>query len=255
VLTAGEVITIYKRPPVEPDVPRHFGVVFEDEHFLAVDKPPGLPVHPTARYLRNTLTSLLEERYGGQRPVLTHRLDSETSGVLLCAKGIDAERRMKRMFADRAVRKTYLALVEGRVDPPDGRIEATLGFDPASAIKVKMGCNVPDGLPALTEYRTLRVGRAGSLLEVRPRTGRQHQIRAHLAFAGHPIVGDKMYGRDEALFLEYVETGPTPELAARAGHWRQALHAAVLAFVHPFSGEEMRLESPLPEDIAGLMEG
>jgi len=126
ILRAGEKITVYKQPPDEPDTPREFGVLYEDDYLLAVDKPPGLPVHPTARYLKNTLTALLEERYGKNRPVLTHRLDSETSGVLLCAKGIDVERKTKRLFAQRKVKKTYLAVVEGIVTPAAGQIELPL---------------------------------------------------------------------------------------------------------------------------------
>ena len=254
-LRAGERITVYKRPPDEPDAPRRFGVLLEDEWLLAVDKPPCLPVHPSARYYRNTLTTLLEERYGTPRPVITHRLDSETSGIVLCAKGIDAERAVKRMFADRKVEKTYLAVISGALDPPAGRIEAPLSQDEGSAIHVKMGCRDPDGLPSLTEYRTLEVRGARSLVELHPRTGRQHQIRAHLAHVGHPVVGDKMYGPDESLFLEYLETGMTEDLARRAGHVRQALHAAALELVHPFTKAAVRIESPLPEDIAGLMRG
>ena len=255
VLRAGERITIYRRPPDEPDAPRAFGVLFEDAWLLAVDKPPCLPVHPSARYHRNTLTALLEERYGKPRPAITHRLDSETSGIVLCAKGLEAERAIKKLFADRLVRKTYLAVVAGALDPPRGRIEAPIGPDANSAIHVKMGCADPAGLPSLTEYETLAVAGGRSLLRLAPRTGRQHQIRAHLAHVGHPVVGDKMYGGDETIFLEYLETGPTPELAARAGHWRQALHAAALELEHPYTGAALRIDSPLPEDIRGLIEG
>ncbi|MCK9460170.1 MAG: RluA family pseudouridine synthase [Proteobacteria bacterium] len=253
VLRAGERITVYKRPPEEPDTPRSFGVLVEDEWLLAVDKPPCLPVHPTARYFKNTLTALLEERYGKPHPMIAHRLDSETSGIVLCVKGIDAERAIKGMFADRKMSKTYLAVVTGALDPPAGRIEAPLSSDASSAIRVKMGCRDPDGLPSLTDYRTIEVRGERSLVELHPRTGRQHQIRAHLAHVGHPIVGDKMYGPDETLFLEYIETGPTDELVRRAGHRRHALHAAELAFVHPFTKEPIRIVSPLPEDIAGLL--
>jgi 23S rRNA pseudouridine1911/1915/1917 synthase len=255
VLRAGERITVYKRPPDEPDAPRTFGVLCEDEWLLAVDKPPCLPVHPSARYYKNTLTTLLEERYGKPRPVITHRLDSETSGIVLCAKGIDAERALKRMFADRKISKTYLAVIAGALDPPDGRIEAPLAHDDASAIYVKMGCGNPDGLPSLTEYRTKEVRGGRSLVELHPRTGRQHQIRAHLAHVGHPVVGDKMYGPDESLFLEYLETGPTDDIVRRAGHRRHALHAAELELVHPFTKEPVRVVSPLPQDIVELFGG
>jgi 23S rRNA pseudouridine1911/1915/1917 synthase len=252
VLRAGERIIIYKKPPDEPDAPRTFEVLIEDQWMLAVDKPPCLPVHPSARYYKNTLTTLLSERYGANRPAIAHRLDSETSGIVLCAKGIEAERAFKKLFADRAVYKTYLAVVAGAIDPPSGRIEAPLARDASSAIYTKMGCGDPSGLPSLTEYRTLEMRGSLSLVELRPRTGRQHQIRAHLAHIGHPIVGDKMYGVDENLFLEYLEVGTTEEIARRAGHVRQALHAAALEFVHPFTKAAIRIESPLPSDIRNL---
>jgi 23S rRNA pseudouridine1911/1915/1917 synthase len=255
-LREGERVTIFKPPPDEPDVPRSFGVAYEDEWFLAVDKPPGLPVHPTARYLHNTLTGLLDERYGrAGRPVLVHRLDSETSGLVLCARTPEAERAAKRLFAKREVRKTYLAVVRGVLDPPAGRVEAPIGPDRESAIRVKMGCRDPYGLPALTEYRMLETRGGYCLVEARPRTGRQHQIRVHLAHIGHPIVGDKMYGPDESLFLEYVEHGPSADLARRAGHRRQALHAARLELTHPFTQASLVVESPLPRDLADLLSG
>ncbi len=254
VLREDEKITVYKMPPDEPDTPRHFGVIYEDEWLMAVDKPAGLPVHPTARYLKNTLTALLEERYGPDRPILTHRLDAETSGIVLCSKGPESERLVKRMFADRKVKKTYLAVIDGVMDPPSGRIEVAMGFDPDSIIRVKMACGPSHSLPALTEYRTLEVVGDRALLEIKPRTGRQHQIRAHLAHVGHPIVGDKMYGPDEDLFLEYIESGLTPEIERRAGHKRHALHATSLSLKHPFTGDEITIECPPPEDIRGLME-
>ena len=116
-LAEGERITIYRPAPEEPDVPRHFGVLFEDEYILAVDKPAGLPVHPTARYHRNTLTAVLREKYGENRPILAHRIDSETSGVLLCAKAQATERELKIMFANHRVQKRYLAVVFGSPSP------------------------------------------------------------------------------------------------------------------------------------------
>jgi 23S rRNA pseudouridine1911/1915/1917 synthase len=253
-LKENERITIYKPLPDEPPVTRDFAVLFEDDWLLAVNKPAGLPVHPTARYYRNTLTALLSERYGEPRPVLTHRLDSETSGVLLCAKGLETERALKRMFAERKVAKRYLAVVAGLPDPPSGRIEAALGPDPDSVVRVKMGCDVADGLPALTEYETLETGADRALLRLKPRTGRQHQLRAHLAHLGHPIVGDKMYGPDERLFLDYIEGGLSKEdIVRRSGHHRQALHAAVLTLTHPATGKETRLESPLPDELRRLL--
>jgi 23S rRNA pseudouridine1911/1915/1917 synthase len=245
----GDRITVFRPPPEEPNVPRHFGVLYEDPDLLVIDKPAGLPVHPTARYHRNTLTALLRERFGETPPILAHRIDSETSGVLILAKTKRAERQLKVMFARREVSKRYLAIVSGVPEPPEGRIEVPLGPDKAGPVRVKMAPD-PDGLPALTEYRVLEALGNSALIECRPRTGRQHQIRAHLAHLGHPIVGDKMYGEDAGLFLEYIEQGPTPEILRRAGAPRHFLHAASISFVHPMQRAPLKVESPLPEDMA-----
>lgn len=251
-LAENERIVLYRPAPEEPDTPRCFGVLFEDDAVLAVDKPAGLPVHPTARYLRNTLTSLLKERYGERPPIIAHRLDSETSGVLLCAKTKEAERALKVAFADRAVAKTYLAITRGVPSLREGRIEAPLDFDTQSPIRVKM-THVPTGLPSLTEYRV--VGKSGdlALVECRPRTGRQHQIRAHLALIGHPVLGDKIYGPDPDVFLDYLDQGLTDELVARAGARRHLLHAAAISFAHPVTGAPLTVESPLPDDMSTMV--
>ncbi len=253
-LAEGECISIYRPPPEEPDAPRVFGVLFEDEWILAVDKPAGLPVHPTARYHRNTLTALLRERYGDDdRPILAHRIDSETSGVLLCAKTRESERALKMMFADRKISKRYLAVVRGVPSKPAARIEVPLGLDKASPIRVKMAFD-PEGLPALTEYRVLSEREDVSFLECRPRTGRQHQIRAHLAHIGHPIVGDKMYGVSPSVFLEYIEQGMTSEIEQRVGARRHLLHAASISLTHPMTNDPLEVECPLPEDMSSHLD-
>ena len=254
VLKCGEQIYLYKMPPDEPPVCREFSVVFEDEWFLAVDKPPLLPVHPTARYYKNTLTALLNETYGEDAPRLVHRLDSETSGLVLCAKTRDAERLGKGLFAERKVVKQYIAVVRGLVSPPSGRIEAPLSPNPHSFIKARMWCGDPDGLPSLTEYRTLAQQGDRTLLLLKPRTGRQHQLRVHLDHIGHTIVGDKLYGPDESLFVDYMSDGLTPQIISRAGHRRQALHAASLCFMHPITQRRLCIETPAPADFGALFD-
>lgn len=252
-LAEGERVILFRPPPKEPDTPRHFGVLFEDEWILAVDKPAGLPVHPTARYHKNTLTALLRERYGDQRPILAHRLDSETSGVLICAKTKEAEKALKVMFAKRRIQKRYLAIVRGVPHPPISRIEVPLGPDQDGPVHVKMAGR-PDGLPALTEYEVVRDLGEFSLVECHPRTGRQHQIRAHFAHIGHPIVGDKMYSNDKELFLDYLEQGMTEEIEKRTGAKRHMLHASAISFIHPVTKKEISIESPIPRDMAAFLE-
>lgn len=252
-LFAGERLFVYRPPPDEPDVPRTFGVLYEDADVLAVDKPAGLPVHPTARYLQNTLTGLLEERYGADKPWLAHRIDSETSGIVLCAKTKDAERTLKIAFAHRKVAKLYLAVTSKIPEPRQGRIEAEIGPDTEGPVRIKMACG-PGGLGALTEYRVLSTHGESALVACRPRTGRQHQIRVHLAHIGTPIVGDKMYGPDASLFLDYVEGGDPHDIQSRAGAPRHFLHAASLELDHPTTGRLLKIRSPLPSDMKSFLE-
>ena len=251
-LYEGERIVIFRPPPKEPDVPRRFGVLFEDEWILAVDKPAGLPVHPTARYHRNTLTGLLRDLYGDDKPIIGHRLDRETSGVLLCAKSSECEKSLKAIFAERKVVKHYLAVVHGVPSPAQGRIEAPIGPDSDSPVRIKMACR-EDGAPSLTEYRVVEELPERAAVECLPRTGRQHQIRVHLQHLGYPIIGDKMYGHDPTLFLDYVEQGSSDEIVRRAGFQRQALHASSVLLPHPVTGKDLYVESPMPDDIRYLL--
>jgi len=248
---AGQVIRLDRPAPVEPEVPRRFDVLFEDDHVLAIDKPAGLPIHPTAKFWRNTLTALLRERYPGQRLQVAHRIDRETSGVLLVARGDVAASWLKRAFARRAVSKSYLALVKG-LPPDEGRIDVPIKLLDTPS-HVMMG-RAEDGLAAVTRFRVVRRFARHALCEAFPETGRQHQIRVHLATIGYPIVGDKLYGAGERLFMQSCDEGLTPELLALFdGLPRHALHAHRLTFPHPATREPMTVESPLPADIAGYM--
>jgi 23S rRNA pseudouridine1911/1915/1917 synthase len=248
---AGETIQLRRPAPTEPEVPRHFDVLYEDESVLAIDKPAGLPMHTTAKFWRNTLTALLRERYPGQRVEVTHRLDRETSGVLLLARGVAAARFLTRAFARRDVDKTYLALVKGA--PPDaGVVDLALKLVDSPS-HVMMG-PARDGLPALTRYRVVRRFQAHALCEASPETGRQHQIRVHMAAIGHPVVGDKLYGASEKLFMRSCDEGVTPELLARFDNLpRHALHAHRVTFPHPVTRASVTIESPLPADLRDYM--
>jgi len=253
-MRTGECIVMYRSPPDEPVPDAELVVLYEDEWFIAVDKPPGLAEHPTAKHHHHTVTWLLEERFGREnRPNLAHRIDAETSGVLLCTRDLDAEREMKKMFARRDVRKQYVAIVRGILDPPSGRIEVPIAPNPHSIVKARMWCGDPQGMPALTEYETIRVIGDCTFVRLKPRTGRQHQLRVHLDHIGHTIVGDKLYGPDESLFLDYIHGGLTEDIIRRAGHRRQALHAARLEFRHPVTRQQVVIESPLPADMQALL--
>lgn len=222
-------------------------VLFEDADLLVLHKPAGLATHPTASRFVATVTHWLSRR--DRVPAEpAHRLDVETSGVLICGKHLLANRLLKAAFAERTLEKTYRAVVEGLPAQDTFEAEQPLGFAGDSEVRLKMG---PGDLPAHTAFSVVRRGRRTALVEARPLTGRQHQIRCHLALAGHAVVGDKLYGPDEGLFLASLERPLTPAELARLGHHRQALHAWRLRLV--FRDVERTFESPWPAELDQLV--
>ena len=225
-----------ERTTLEPEsIP--LSVVYEDDDLLVVDKPAGLAVHPSAGHRSHTLVNAVLAHcpnlsgIGGEgRPGIVHRLDKDTSGLIIVAKHDAAHLSVARQLKERRVEKTYVALVEGRVAPPEGLIDAPIGRHPRHRKKMAV---VDRGREARTRYRLIREVAGRSLLELRPESGRTHQIRVHLASIGHPITGDPLYGR-----------GRPPPLT------RQFLHARRLAFRHPATDERLELEAPLAEDLA-----
>ncbi|HEX3901779.1 MAG TPA: RluA family pseudouridine synthase [Polyangia bacterium] len=249
---AGETILLRRPAPIEPEVPRHFEILYQDPSVLVIDKPAGLPMHTTAKFWRNTLTALLRERYPDEQMEIAHRIDRETSGVLVVARGREVASFLTRAFARRAVEKTYLALVKG-APPDEGRIDRPLKLLDSPS-HIMMG-PADDGLAAVTRYRVVRRFAAHALCEAHPETGRQHQIRVHFQSIGHPIVGDKLYGAGEALFMRACDEGVTPELlACFDGLARHALHAHRLTFPHPVTRQPVTVESPLPADLRDYLE-
>ncbi|MEE9383670.1 MAG: RluA family pseudouridine synthase [Nannocystaceae bacterium] len=256
---AGDELLIIRPAPEEPDVEMDYRILYEDDALLALDKPAGLPVHPSARYHRHTLTALMRDRMGvGHGWEMGHRLDRETSGVLVLAQRGEPARALKRAFFQRRVHKEYLALVHGSM-LASRSVDVPLGPAVDSRIRIKVGPRSLEegGLVADTwieplRYATFR-GEAVTLVRARPRTGRTHQIRVHLEWAGHAVVGDKMYGIDEQRFLDVVEGGrPLQELEAELGLSRHALHAHRLALPHPVSGEQLELEAPWPAMLSAI---
>jgi 23S rRNA pseudouridine1911/1915/1917 synthase len=249
---AGQILHLDRPAPNEPDVPRHFEVLYEDADVLALDKPAGLPMHPSAKFYRNTLTTLLRERYPDEALQIAHRIDRETSGVLLVARTPSAASWLKRAFARRAVDKSYVALVKGQ--PPDeGVIDHPIKLLDSPS-HVMMG-PAADGLKAVTRFRVVQRYAGHALCAAHPETGRQHQIRVHLAAIGHPIVGDKIYGAGERYFMracdEEASAGRISDelLAIFDGLPRHALHAHRLTFPHPRTRAPMTIESPLSPDL------
>ena len=246
---AGETVYLVRPPFEEPSAPRELPVIYEDEVMLALDKPAPLPVHPSASYHRNTVSFILQEKYGyDAAPRIAHRLDRETSGLLLCSRTLEHERTLKGLFEGRRMQKSYLAIVRGEVADDEGTIDLPMAR-PDQGLHVLMVVR-KDGLPAVTSFRVRARVSGHSLVELFPHTGRQHQLRVHLAAMGHSIVGDKLYGPErEAPFLESIETGLTKELVARLGHDRHALHAHRLTFLHPVTQHTLTLEAPLAADL------
>lgn len=254
-MRAGETVLLVRPPMNEPPTPRSYGVLHEDEEVLAVLKPPGLPVHPTATYHRNTLTSLLARDYGDDAtPQIAHRLDRETSGIVVCGKTREAEVALKRRFESRDVTKEYVAITHGVITRDAGTIELPLG--PALEGPHVLMAVREDGAEASTRFEVLerrRGARPMTRVRLFPKTGRQHQLRVHLAAIGHPIVGDKLYGEHGAEpFLELIDTGWTEELLRRLQHPRHALHAARLVIAHPSRAEPLELETPIASDMTDL---
>jgi 23S rRNA pseudouridine1911/1915/1917 synthase len=257
---AGDVVTLWRPAFAEPDVVMDYRTLYVDDALLVLDKPAGLPVHPSARYHRHTLTALMRERLGsGHGWQMAHRLDRETSGVLAFGRRGGSATPLKRAFADRLVEKGYLALVHGRL-PETETIDLPIGPAVGSRVRVKMGPRLvaDGGLPAITDVVPRREGTFRSepitLVQLRPRTGRQHQLRVHLAAIGHPIVGDKLYGLDEQCFIDVVDGNRTmADLGAALGLSRHALHAARLTLPHPEHGGRLTLDAPWPDDLAAIL--
>ncbi|MBI5489922.1 MAG: RluA family pseudouridine synthase [Deltaproteobacteria bacterium] len=253
---AGEVVWIFRRPVAPPPAPTApVLVLHEDDSLIVLDKPPGMTAHPTSRHREHTVTEFLRRRHPGCVPRLGHRIDRETSGIVLATRTLEADRSLKGLFERREVEKLYLALVRGRPEPEAGRIDLPLGPARSARIHIRMETRA-DGLPARTVYRTLLVAGPYALVAAEPKTGRQHQIRAHLAAIGCPVVGDKIYDADGELFLEWIagERRLTDELRARLVLERHALHAWTVALPHPTLGDRRRFVAPIPQDMASLIE-
>lgn len=257
-VSEGDVIeAIFREPTTEGIEPENLplSIIYEDEDIVVIDKPSGMVVHPAVGNRTGTLVNAvlyhcknLSGIGGVLRPGVVHRLDKETSGVLVMAKNNEAHLKLADQFRNRTVQKVYLALIIGRMPKSEGEISAVIGRHPHHRIKMK--ANAPVGREAITQWKEIEVYPGASLLEVHPRTGRTHQIRVHLSEMGHPIVGDKMYGtkkRARGIQNERVRY-------ALLNMKRQALHAHKLTIEHPKTRETMTFVSELPDDMRRLIE-
>jgi 23S rRNA pseudouridine1911/1915/1917 synthase len=239
-LEGGEEVELEPRetavPAIEPEEVA-FRVAYEDKHLLVVDKPAGLVVHPAAGHASGTLVhGLAGQAKGGEadRPGIVHRLDRDTSGLLVVARSDEAHERLQELIRARQVERSYLALVRGRPRSWRGTIDAPIGRDRDDPTRRSLDTDAPR--EAVTHFEVAELHSGHALLAVRLETGRTHQIRVHLAAIDLPVVGDPVYGV------------PEPALG------RQFLHANRLAFAHPFTGKRVEVESPLPNDLGGYLE-
>ena len=237
-LAGGEEIEVQAvLPPEHVPPPREPDLVWQDEHLLVVDKPAGLVVHPGHGHAQGTLVHALAGKIAGgdpERPGIVHRLDRDTSGLMVVARSEAAHERLQELVRERALERTYLTLVRGRPQSRTGRIEAPIGRDRGDATRVSLDTDSPRA--AITHFEVERLWPEHALLRVKLETGRMHQIRVHLAAIDLPVIGDRTYGV------------PGAELS------RQFLHAAELSFPHPFTGERIDTRSELPPDLAAALE-
>ena len=256
-VAAGAQFTISVPPAVEAeakpqDIP--LDIAFEDEHLIVVNKPAGMVVHPAAGNPDGTLVNALLHHCRGQlsgiggvaRPGIVHRIDKDTSGLLVVAKSDAAHEGLAAQFAQHSVHRRYLAVCGGHPSPAEGTIEAKLGRSDANRKKMAvLDKNSSRGKHAITHYKVLKRLESSALLECRLETGRTHQVRVHCASIGHALLGDPIYGRTPK---------PLKNLLLQAKFARQALHAAELGFLHPILGQELRFSADLPEDMQGLID-
>lgn len=218
-------------------------IVYEDEHIIVINKPKGMVVHPAAGNYTGTLVNALMKHCGDSlsdingviRPGIVHRIDKDTSGLLVVAKSNQAHERLSEKLKTHDIKREYIALADGIIYENSGKIDAPIGRHPVD--RKKMSVNLNNGRNAVTHFKVLERFSEATYLEIRLETGRTHQIRVHLAYINHPIIGDEVYGRRKQ---KYDIQG-------------QALHAIRLQFEHPVTGEEMRFETPVPEYFKKLL--
>ena len=246
----GDVVSYRPENIQEPEVNREYSVLYEDEWYTVVDKPWNLPVHPAGPFLKNTLLMIMQE-HRGEKLYPVHRLDRDTSGAIILARDRDSASSLQKSF--KFVKKSYLAIVRGTV--PEGRftIDMPIGNDADSLVRKKRAAWPDAPERAVTGFNRIISGGGLSLIRADLLTGRLHQIRVHCQYSGHPIIGDKIYGGDESLYLEFIEKGLSPGLIMRLGFHRCALHSRFIRFYHPVLKKYIYITSPLPADMKALV--
>jgi 23S rRNA pseudouridine1911/1915/1917 synthase len=256
----GDVVVVHVPPPVSttltPEAIR-LDILHEDDSLIVINKPAGMVVHPAAGHWTGTLVNALLHHCpdllaigGEKRPGIVHRLDKDTTGVLVVAKNDPVHQALADQFKMRQVQKNYLAIVRGRVQAATGQIDLPVGRHPVE--RKKMSTISRHGRPALTLWRVVERFAYATLLEIDLKTGRTHQIRVHCAAMGHPVLGDEMYGRQKIPAVGSRDSNGLRGLLVAVQ--RQLLHAARIVFTHPVTGRPLAVEAPLPADMAAFLE-
>ena len=234
----------------EPEIDGSFTIIYEDDYYIAINKTGNLPVHPSGIFFHNTLVSILEDQYN-RKFFPIHRLDRETSGAILLGKNNAAASAVQSVFEN--VSKTYTAITRGKIEEKEFHVDVPLGQARNSLIRKKR--EAYEGVPeqSLTRFKVLSANSNFSLVQAVPVTGRTHQIRAHLQYAGYPVLGDKIYGPDEKLYLRYVKEGDSDELALDAGFPRCALHSSSIEFYHAYLDSVIKIDAPLLPDMRNFI--
>ena len=244
-LSGGESVSVDLPEPEAPDIPAEdlpLEIVFEDDDLLVVNKPRGMVVHPAAGHRSGTLVNALLFHCGSRlsgingvlRPGIVHRIDRDTTGLLVVCKNDTAHLSLAQQLKEHSVTRVYTAVVQGHLPEAEGTVEGPIGRDKRNRLRMSVD---PAGKPAVTHYRVLEEYTGYSLAECRLETGRTHQIRVHMSHIGHPLLGDELYGA-------------RPSRLAPAG---QMLHAGVLGFTHPRTGERLEFQAPLPQDLQAVL--
>lgn len=239
-------------PSKEPEVNREIQVVWEKDGVIGVYKPPNLPMHEGGRYRKNTFYELVINEIGPEWAAV-HRLDRETSGIVLCANTPELRNTLSKELRERTMEKTYYAIVHGIPKEQKFLVDEPLGETLETTFRVKNWV-IPGGMPSQTHYELLETKGDYSLLKVSPKTGRTHQIRIHSSFLGHHLIGDKKYHPDESIYLEYLGHGFTDRVESAVKYDRLCLHATNLKFLHPLDNQLCEIDIPMPEDMQNIWE-
>ncbi len=249
-LGEGDQVLYYRPQSSEPPVNTNLSILWEKDGVVAIYKPTNLPMHEGGAYRRNTFCEVLKDFLSPEWAPI-HRLDRETSGIVLCSDKSQLRTELSGHFAHRRVLKKYLAIAIGKATTPEWYVDQPIGDSKTTTFRQKFWVE-PDGLSSQTHFKVRSAVEGATFLEVSPRTGRTHQIRVHASWSGFPLVGDKKYYPDERIYLEYDDKGFSENVRKACLFDRLCLHATYLSFTHPGDKKTYEVECPLPEDMQSI---